>query len=110
MMSLQSKFFYLGLMLFAGLSHADSLDAQAVAHVLQLHGTAGTAGEPRRQELTADTVIYADKLVILDPAATLIVRYQSGDEYEFTGPALIVMQRERPIVVEGNPSKKRATK
>ena len=46
-----------------------------IAEVVSLLGGAGVAGEPRRHELTASSVLFADKLVMLDRGAVLVIRY-----------------------------------
>ncbi|MEO6022884.1 MAG: hypothetical protein ABIP64_07175 [Burkholderiales bacterium] len=73
-----------------------------IAEVVSLVGGAGVAGEPRRHELAAETVLFVDKLVMLDRGAVLVVRYTTTQAvYELRGAGLVVMQRDGPLVVEG---------
>ena len=73
-----------------------------IAEVISLTGGAGVAGEPRRHELAAESVLFADKLVMLDRGAVLVVRYTATQVvYELRGAGLVVMQRDGPLVVEG---------
>ena len=81
---------------------ANDLPHDTIADVLELTGTGGTAGEPRRHELQIGAKLFTDKLVMLDPGAVLVVRYSTDQAiYEFRGPSLIVMYRNGPLVVEG---------
>ena len=76
--------------------------ANKIAEVVSLIGGAGMAGEPRRHELAAESVLFADKLVMLDRGAVLVVRYTTTQAvYELRGAGLVVMQRDGPLVVEG---------
>ena len=73
-----------------------------IAEVVSLLGGAGVAGEPRRHELTAASVLFADKLVMLDRGAVLVIRYAATQAvYELHGAGLVVMQRDGPLVIEG---------
>ena len=73
-----------------------------IAEVVSLLGGAGVAGEPRRHELTAASVLFADKLVMLDRGAVLVIRYAATQAvYELHGAGLVVMRRDGPLVVEG---------
>ena len=82
---------------------------ETIADVLELKGSGGTAGEPRRHEILVGSKLFTDKLVMLDRGAVLVVRYSTDQTiYEFRGPSLIVMYRSGPIVVEGDAAIKRA--
>ena len=75
---------------------------ETIADVLELQGSGGTAGEPRRHEIQVGTKLFTDKLVMLDRDAVLVIRYHTDQSvYEFRGPSLIVMYRNGPLVVEG---------
>ena len=88
---------------------ADEHASDTIADVLELIGSGGTAGEPRRHELQVGAKLYTNKLVMLDRGALLVVRYSTDQTiYEFRGPALIVMHRDGPLVVEGEKAVKRA--
>ena len=79
-----------------------------IAEVISLTGGAGVAGEPRRHELAAESVLFADKLVMLDRGAVLVVRYTATQVvYELRGAGLVVMQRDGPLVVEGEKAMRR---
>ena len=81
---------------------ANDYPADTIADVLELQGSGGTAGEPRRHELQVGAKLFTDKLVMLDSGAVLVVRYNTDQAiYEFRGPSLIVMYRAGPLVVEG---------
>lgn len=81
---------------------------ETIAEVLELKGSGGTAGEPRRHEIQVGSKLFTDKLVMLDRGAVLVVRYSTDQTiYEFRGPSLIVMYRSGPIVVEGEAAIKR---
>lgn len=87
---------------------AQAHEAEKIAVVTSLSGSAGVAGEPRRQELTVDSALHAGKLVILDRASTLVLTYQpSGEAFELSGPGLFLVQPGVPLVVEGAAAKKR---
>ena len=92
-----------------GLAAANEPVADTIADVLELKGSGGTAGEPRRHELQVGGKLFMDKLVMLDRGAVLVVRYATDQTiYEFRGPSLIVMHRDGPLVVEGEKAIKRA--
>jgi hypothetical protein len=97
------------MLLFAvGSASADDHPAEIIADVLELAGSGGTAGEPRRHELQIGSKLFTDKLVMLDRGAVLVVRYSTDQTiYEFRGPSLIVMYRNGPLVVEGEAPIKR---
>jgi hypothetical protein len=81
---------------------ANDASLETIADVLELQGSGGTAGEPRRHEIQVGTKLFTDKLVMLDHGAVLVVRYSTDQSvYEFRGPSLIVMYRTGPLVVEG---------
>lgn len=81
---------------------ANDLPHDTIADVLELTGTGGMAGEPRRHELQVGAKLFTDKLVMLDRGSVLVVRYNTDQAiYEFRGPSLIVMYRAGPLVVEG---------
>ena len=81
---------------------ANDVAHDTIADVLELKGSGGTAGEPRRHELQVGAKLFTDKLVMLDRGAVLVVRYNTDQAiYEFRGPSLIVMYRAGPLVVEG---------
>lgn len=89
-------------------STADQLPHETIADVLEMQGSGGTAGEPRRHEIKVGTKLFTDKLVMLDRGAVLVVRYNTDQSvYEFRGPSLIVMYRNGPLVVEGEKPLKR---
>ena len=92
------------------LAAANDLLHDTIADVLELQGTGGTAGEPRRHELQIGAKLFTDKLVMLDRGAVLVVRYSTDQSvYEFRGPSLIVMYRNGPLVVEGEKAIKRGS-
>ena len=92
------------------LAAANDLPHDTIADVLELQGTGGTAGEPRRHELQIGAKLFTDKLVMLDRGAVLVVRYSTDQSvYEFRGPSLIVMYRNGPLVVEGEKAIKRGS-
>jgi hypothetical protein len=94
----------------SGLAAANEPVADTIADVLELKGSGGTAGEPRRHELQVGGKLFTDKLVMLDRGAVLVVRYATDQAvYEFHGPSLIVMYRNGPLVVEGEKAIKRAS-
>ncbi len=89
---------------------ANDLPHDTIADVLELQGTGGTAGEPRRHEIKVGFKLFTDKLVMLDRGAVLVVRYNTDQTiYEFRGPSLIVMYRNGPLVVEGEKAIKRVS-
>ncbi len=88
---------------------ANDFAHDTIADVLELTGSGGTAGEPRRYELQVGAKLFTDKLVMLDRGAVLVVRYNTDQAiYEFRGPSLIVMYRAGPLVVEGEKAIKRS--
>ena len=92
------------------LASANDTPHETIADVIELKGSAGTAGEPRRHELQIGSKLFTDKLVMLDRGAVLVVRYSTDQAvYEFRGPSLIVMYRNGPLVVEGEKAIKRAS-
>lgn len=92
----------------ANFAVANDLPHDTIADVLELQGSGGTAGEPRRHELQVGAKLFTDKLVMLDRGAVLVVRYSTDQTiYEFRGPSLIVMYRSGPLVVEGEKATKR---
>jgi hypothetical protein len=94
--------FLIALLFALSTSWADDLPHETIADVLELQGSGGTAGEPRRHEIKVGTKLFTDKLVMLDRGAVLVVRYSTDQSvYEFRGPSLIVMYRVGPLVVEG---------
>ena len=100
--------FILVLLLTANFAAADDSPHETIADVLELKGSGGTAGEPRRHELQVGAKLFTDKLVMLDRAAVLVIRYSTDQTvYEFRGPSLIVMYRSGPLVVEGDKPIKR---
>ncbi|MDQ3261491.1 MAG: hypothetical protein M3Q00_12040 [Pseudomonadota bacterium] len=100
--------FILMLLLAIKLVSANEQLSETVADVLELKGSGGTAGEPRRHEIQVGSKLFSDKLVMLDRGAVLVVRYTTDQSvYEFRGPSLIVMYRDGPLVVEGEAAIKR---
>jgi hypothetical protein len=98
-------------LLIASLARANDAPHDTIADVLELQGTGGTAGEPRRHALEVGAKLFTDKLVMLDRGAVLVVRYNTDQSiYEFRGPSLIVMYRNGPLVVEGEKAIKRTEK
>ena len=100
------------LMFFLAVNLASANDplSDTIADVLELKGSGGTAGEPRRHEIQAGSKLFTDKLVMLDRGAVLVIRYTTDRTvYEFRGPSLIVMYRNGPLVVEGEAAIKRAS-
>ena len=94
--------------LIANFTSANDSPHETIADVLELQGSGGTAGEPRRHELQVGSKLFTDKLVMLDRGAVLVVRYNTDQViYEFRGPSLIVMYRNGPLVVEGEKATKR---
>ena len=97
------------LLFAANFAAANDLHHDTIADVLELQGTGGTAGEPRRHALQVGAKLFTDKLVMLDRGAVLVVRYNTDQSvYEFHGPSLIVMYRNGPLVVEGEKAIKRS--
>jgi len=95
-------------LLALGLASANESPSETIADVLELKGSGGTAGEPRRHEIQVGSKLFSDKLVMLDRGAVLVVRYTTDQSvYEFRGPSLIVMYRDGPLVVEGEAAIKR---
>jgi hypothetical protein len=93
------------------LSVATACAEEAVAIVLAIQGAAGVAGEPKRQELTQGSLLYADKLIIVDRDTKLELTYILSEErYEIDGPGLLIVQQERLLVVEGREARRRAGK
>ncbi len=100
--------FILMLLLAIKLVSANEQLSETIADVLELKGSGGTAGEPRRHEIQVGSKLFSDKLVMLDRGAVLVVRYTTDQSvYEFRGPSLIVMYRDGPLVVEGEAAIKR---
>jgi hypothetical protein len=96
-------------LLIANLALANDAHHETIADVIELQGTGGTAGEPRRHALQVGAKLFTDKLVMLDRGAVLVVRYNTDQSvYEFHGPSLIVMYRNGPLVVEGEKAIKRS--
>ncbi len=96
------------LLFAANFAAADQLPHDTIADVLEMQGSGGTAGEPRRHEIQVGSKLFTDKLVMLDRGAVLVVRYNTDQSvYEFRGPSLIVMYRNGPLVVEGGKAIKR---
>ena len=88
---------------------ANDASHDTIADVLEMQGSGGTAGEPRRHEIAVGAKLFTDKLVMLDRGAVLVVRYNTDQSvYEFRGPSLIVMYRNGPLVVEGDKAIKRS--
>jgi hypothetical protein len=94
--------FLIALLFTLNISWANDLPHETIADVLELQGSGGTAGEPRRHEIQVGSKLFTDKLVMLDRGAVLVIRYSTDRAvYEFRGPSLIVMYRAGPLVVEG---------
>lgn len=103
-------YFLLIFLLAVNFAWANDSPHDTIADVLELKGTGGTAGEPRRHELHVGSKLFTDKLVMLDRGAVLVVRYSTDQTiYEFRGPSLIVMYRNGPLVVEGEAAIKRVS-
>ena len=101
-------FFSLALFVISFGVAANDAPHETIADVLELQGSGGTAGEPRRHEIQVGTKLFTDKLVMLDRGAVLIIRYSTDQTiYEFRGPSMIVMYRNGPLVVEGEKAIKR---
>ena len=101
-------FLFFVFLLIATVALANDAPHETIADVLEMRGTGGTAGEPRRHELQVGAKLFTDKLVMLDRGAVLVVRYNTDHTiYEFRGPSLIVMYRNGPLVVEGEKAIKR---
>ena len=98
----------IAILFVAHFTSANDSPHETIADVLELQGSGGTAGEPRRHEIQVGTKLFTDKLVMLDRGAVLVVRYNTDQTiYEFRGPSLIVMYRNGPLVVEGEKAIKR---
>jgi hypothetical protein len=98
------------ILFFANFTSANDAPHETIADVLELQGSGGIAGEPRRHEIQVGTKLFTDKLVMLDRGAVLVVRYNTDQTiYEFRGPSLIVMYRNGPLVVEGEKPIKRGS-
>lgn len=85
--------------------------AQSVAMVTDVQGKAATqpaSGKPLTLAITTEIAVEAT--VRMDAGARLSVLYlDSGDEYQFSGPAQIRFAKTAPQVLSGAPAQKRAT-
>ncbi len=103
--------FLFALLFMLNISWANDVPHETIADVLELQGSGGTAGEPRRHEIQVGSKLFTDKLVMLDRGAVLVIRYSTDQAvYEFRGPSLIVMYRAGPLVVEGEKATTRTDK
>ncbi len=82
--------------------------AAAVAMVTDLQGKAAQNGEGRTRELSVLSDLDAGAQVQIQPGATLTVLYlESGSEFVFKGPAVVVFAATQPEVTSGAKAEKR---
>lgn len=83
-------------------------DAVSVAMVTDLQGRVTMADDTRKAELAILSEIKSNTRVQLHGDARAVVVYlQSGQEFEFKGPAVIVFGSQQPEAISGNKPAKR---
>src|SRR2546430_94235 len=85
-----------------GIQAVESAYADPVAMVTDMQGKIASQASPRKGDFTILTAIDAGTRVQVDAGVRLVVIYlKGGDEYTFSGPALVEFKVDEPVALSG---------